>query len=416
VMGLLGFTNDPALLGRDLRPLMDGRTVPGDPFYQESLFGRLNCHWATLRGWIKDDWKLITGASAELYNLAEDPGETRDLAATYPDRVRRMTEELQRAMSRLAPGGDRAQVVAVTAEQEERLRSLGYAAGSGGAGNLDDPRLPDPRTHVEFYDRLQSASMTQGPALAKAFADVREIVRLDPENPFAAGTLASMEYRHGSLEEAARAFARTLELDAERPGVRQNYGKLLRELGRLDESERELRIALEQTTADDSRTRVNLASTLVARGKRAEAESLIAGVLQREPENAEAREVRGHMLLAAGRSKEALAYFEQASAASDPESMITLARAALAAGDPARARTAASEALRRSPGHPWAMAVLGHALALEGQHRAAVQYLERALAIRPRRPAVWESLAAGFEAAGDPQRAALCRREAAAFK
>jgi predicted Zn-dependent protease len=122
------------------------------------------------------------------------------------------------------------------------------------------------------------------------------------------------------------------------------------------------------------------------------------------------------MLLAAGRSKEALAYFEQASAASDPESMITLARAALAAGDPARARTAASEALRRSPGHPWAMAVLGHALALEGQHRAAVQYLERALAIRPRRPAVWESLAAGFEAAGDPQRAALCRREAAAFK
>jgi arylsulfatase A-like enzyme/Tfp pilus assembly protein PilF len=415
VMGVLGFQSDPALLGRDLRPLMEGRAVPGDPLYQESLFGRLNCHWATLRGWVKDDWKLINGATPELYNLAEDPGETRDLAAAEPERVRRMTEELQRAMTRLAPGGDRAQVVAVTAEQEERLRSLGYAAGSGGGGNLDDPSLPDPRTRVEFYDRLQSASMAQGPALAKAFADVREIVRLDPDNPFAAGTLASMEYRHGNLEEAARAFARTLELDSERPGVRQNYGKLLRELGRLEQSERELRIALEQTTADDSRTRVNLASTLVATGKTTEAESLIGGVLQREPQNAEAQEVKGQILLASGRPKDALPYFERASAASDPESMIALARVAIAAGDPAKARSAATEALRRGPGHPWAMAVLGHALALEGQRPAALEYLQRALTIRPRRPAVWESLAAGFDAAGDPQRAALCRREAAAF-
>jgi predicted Zn-dependent protease len=61
------------------------------------------------------------------------------------------------------------------------------------------------------------------------------------------------------------------------------------------------------------------------------------------------------------------------------------------------------------------MAVLGHALALEGQRAAALDYLQRALAVRPRRPAVWESLAAGFDAAGDAQRAALCRREAAAF-
>ena len=61
---------------------MNGREVPSDPFYQESLFGRLNCHWATLRGWVKDDWKLITGAAPELYNLAEDPGELRNLAAS----------------------------------------------------------------------------------------------------------------------------------------------------------------------------------------------------------------------------------------------------------------------------------------------------------------------------------------------
>jgi Tfp pilus assembly protein PilF len=92
---------------------------------------------------------------------------------------------------------------------------------------------------------------------------VQEITRIDPDNPFAFGTLASMAYRFGSLPMAERAFERTLVLDPDRPGIRQNYGKLLRELGHLDASERELRIALAQTSDDDSRTRVNLAETLV---------------------------------------------------------------------------------------------------------------------------------------------------------
>ena len=177
-----------------------------------------------------------------------------------------MTDELQRGLQRLAPGGDRAQPRAANAEQEERLRSLGYTAGSGGSGPLDDPTLPDPRTHVELYDRLQAATVAQGPALARAFEDVQQITKLDPGNPFAFGTLASMAYRHGSLSIAAQAFARALELDPDRPGVRQNYGKLLRELERYADSERELRLAVAQSD-DDARTRVNLAETLVAERK-----------------------------------------------------------------------------------------------------------------------------------------------------
>jgi arylsulfatase A-like enzyme/Tfp pilus assembly protein PilF len=412
VMGLLGFGVDPALLGRDLRPLMAGRVVPSDPLYGESLFGRLNCHWASLRSWVKDDWKLIVGSEPELYNLAQDPHENHDLARVEPARVTRMTEELQRALQRIAPEGDRAQPNRATAEQEERLRSLGYTAGSGGSGPLDDPRLPNPRTRVELYDRLQAAAAAQGPALARAFDDVQEITRIDPDNPFAFGTLASMAYRFGSLVLAERAFARTLELDPDRPGIRQNYGKLLRELGRYSESERELRIALAQTTEDDTRTRVNLAETLVALQKTSEAETLLSAVLSREPKNAEALGAKGRLLLAEKRVPEGLAALEQAAVTSDPESFIQLAAAYLDANRVASARTAAAEALRRNPGHPWALAELGRALILDGQRPQGLEYLQRAVAIRPRRPAVWEALAAGFEAAGETSMAAQCRREA----
>jgi choline-sulfatase len=415
LLGFAGAPPDPDLPGRDVRPLIGGRAIAQDPLYSESLFGRLNMHWATLRGWTSGNWKLITGARAELYDLDRDPAEQHDLADSDPQRVERMRDQLQRALSRIAPGGDRAQTNPITGEQEQRLRSLGYAAGSGGGGPLDDPGLPDPRTHVTLYDRLQAASLARGPALARAFDDVQAITKIDPNNPFAFGTLASMAYRFGSLNLAAEAFARALELDPDRPGVRQNYGKLLRELDRLPESEQQLRLALAQAGEDDIRTSVSLAETLLAEGKTDEARRSIDGVLAREPNHPEALTAKGHLLLAEGRPADAVTYLERATGGSEAEPFIELAEAALGAGDRARARNAIDEALRRSPGHPWALAVAARALALDGQAAAAREYLHRALAAGPRRPGVWRSLAAAFDAAGDGVEAARCRERAASF-
>src|SRR5947208_9588913 len=137
-----------------------------------------------------------------------------------------------------------------------------------------------------------------------------------------------------------------------------------------------------------------------------------SAVLAREPKHPEALGAKGRLLLAEGRAADALPYFEQATSTSDAEPFIDLARADLAAGKPAQAREAATEALRRSPGHPWAMAVLGSVLVREGQRSAGLDYLQRAMTIGPRRPAVWESLAEGFDAANDSAHAASCRRRA----
>jgi len=46
----------------------------------------------------KGDWKLIESfdpASVELYDLKQDIGETKNLAATYPDRRDALLEELE---------------------------------------------------------------------------------------------------------------------------------------------------------------------------------------------------------------------------------------------------------------------------------------------------------------------------------
>jgi predicted Zn-dependent protease len=61
------------------------------------------------------------------------------------------------------------------------------------------------------------------------------------------------------------------------------------------------------------------------------------------------------------------------------------------------------------------MAVLGSALIRDGRRAEGIAYLERAFAIGPRRPAVWNTLADGFAAANETARAESCRRRAAAL-
>jgi arylsulfatase A-like enzyme/Flp pilus assembly protein TadD len=414
LLDLLGQPLPTGLLGRSLRPALEGRRLPPQPLYAESLFGRLNCRWAALRGWTDGDWKLVSAGEDELYDLSRDGGERRDVAAQEPERVKKMRDALQAAVARMAPAGDTARPVAISPEQEERLRSLGYASGGTGGGALDLPGLPSPRALAPLYDRLQVVLMAPPRGLPAAVAEAASLAERDPGNPFAHYVVASLAYRGGQLQLADRAFARTLDLDPDRPGMRSHYGRLLREMGRLADSERQLRIAVEQTTADDASTRLNLAETLAAAGKQAEAEAIIAPLLARDPNDTEAQRAMGRLLMARSRTEEALPHLERAAAGNDPEPWIELAAARLALGRPVEAREAAGRALQLNANHPWALAVTGQALAVEGRRDEALTVLKRALAVQPRRPEVWLSLARAFEAAGDTADAELCRRRAKA--
>ena len=71
-------------------------------------------------------WKLIrTGEPRVLYDLADDPGEEHDLAATRPDEVRRIDALLDRKLAAL-PLAPRS-AGAVDPRLRETLRALGYA-------------------------------------------------------------------------------------------------------------------------------------------------------------------------------------------------------------------------------------------------------------------------------------------------
>jgi arylsulfatase A-like enzyme len=124
--------------GTNLVQLIEGRKAPATP---ERVFMESGIHEGEYQLSMREGpWKLIfipseidrsrlNGELFELYNVIEDPYETRNLSAELPDRVRAMAETLT-AWSR-AKAADRGDVKEVDLENLdpkaiEMLRSLGY--------------------------------------------------------------------------------------------------------------------------------------------------------------------------------------------------------------------------------------------------------------------------------------------------
>ncbi|HVR95827.1 MAG TPA: sulfatase, partial [Thermoanaerobaculia bacterium] len=139
VLALLGLEGPADLPGRTLLAAApkDAETTA----YFEALSTHLNRGWAPLRGVLRERRKYIELPVPELYDLPRDPAE-KDNRVNEERRTVRTLQAALPAESVWPPKKG-----AVSAEEEARLRALGYAAGSGGSAPAkaaytaaDDPK------------------------------------------------------------------------------------------------------------------------------------------------------------------------------------------------------------------------------------------------------------------------------------
>ncbi len=103
VLDLLGFQEGEEMDGTSLLPLIRSRShrgTSGDLYLTE-------CTWMKKRGWRTRDWKLIVAMEdpfglppVELYDLRNDPGETKNLAKQRPDVVARLRRRMEAHVAR----------------------------------------------------------------------------------------------------------------------------------------------------------------------------------------------------------------------------------------------------------------------------------------------------------------------------
>lgn len=207
---------------------------PGAPdraLYAETLAPRLDFGWSDLRSWREGGFKWIKAPKPELYELADDPGETKNRALEDPPRARALDAALSKA---LASTGERNASRAPDTESAERLRSLGYLQGPGGKGSGADPK-----DRVEVARKIADAA---GPFRdwADAIASYRALVALDPENPLLNLRLADALLRSGQPRPSLPFFARVVKSGPITADPHVGYATALAQLNRLKDARRVL--------------------------------------------------------------------------------------------------------------------------------------------------------------------------------
>jgi arylsulfatase A-like enzyme/Flp pilus assembly protein TadD len=369
----LGVPLPAGLDGADLFGRGRGAEAYAETLYPETL------GWAGLRALRLGTLKYIDAPRPELYDLAADPGETRNLVSSRPGDAQR----LRRGLEALRTTERAAAATADDPEIAEKLRALGYVAGPA-ARTTSGPGL-DPKDALAswrlFEDALWADARGDHTAAAEA---LRALVRREPGNPAfrqalaaalrgagrsaeAAEAMGALETiapsdplawheraialdAAGQAEEAIRSERRAIALDPSLPEPHNHLGSLLARGGQAGEALEEFTRA---TTLDPNNAAAwtNRANALRAMGRRREAAEAYGTATRLAPRDPGPRNGLGVLSIEEGDVDRAVALFQEALAV-DPryhEARLNLAVAEVRRGHPAEARAALHLLLQSQP-------------------------------------------------------------------
>jgi arylsulfatase A-like enzyme/Tfp pilus assembly protein PilF len=191
-------------------PVAGALSAPkGDVVLGEAMQPYLDFRWQPQVMAVNGTKKLIRSGRFEIYELADDPGELRDLAGVVsPDR------NLAKAVADYPlPAADARSGDDLGEEERRRLASLGYIASSG-APSAVPPNAPRAAEMTDLFAELDGASRDYATGdYAAAVPRFRRILERDPGNLMAAIRLAVCQSSLGQDEAALASFARARSID-----------------------------------------------------------------------------------------------------------------------------------------------------------------------------------------------------------
>ncbi|HET7452545.1 MAG TPA: sulfatase-like hydrolase/transferase [Thermoanaerobaculia bacterium] len=360
--------------GRDLSAsLLSGRAPPAADLYAETQYPRA-FGWSGLTALRRRNLKFIEAPRSELFDLASDSAESRNLlgaGSSRPDLAARIAEFQRGERAPESAGPNRS-------EDAARLASLGYITPSA-AAPPPGGGLRDPKDMAAAFRKFEDAHWDLvGGRLKEAREKLTAVVGEDPGNPIFLDTLGHAYRRLGDYPTAIAWYRKAVA-----------------------------------ASPDASDTRYDLAVTLQEAGRFPEALQEIEQALQRDPSRPEAFDVLGIARLSEGKPDEALAQFDKA-AELDPTSARTQNNRGnvlreLKRFEEAEAAYRRAIALAPSYADPWNG--LGALEVEESRPKEAVVCFARAIALAPENHEARLNLGIALETAGDLDSAVAAYRD-----
>ena len=210
--------------------------APERPVFSETLYPRIHLGWSDLRSVISWPHHLIDGPKPELYDLARDPRETRELR----EHDRRAYAALRNALAS-APSTDAA-APRIDPEEARKLAALGYLSAQAPAARSD----LNPRDHLGDLNALKDVSaLMASRQFEKAAARIEELLARNPGWSDLRDDLGIAYEQLGDLPRAEQAYREAIRATPElAPAFALSLAGVLLDRGALEDAEAHARLAL----------------------------------------------------------------------------------------------------------------------------------------------------------------------------
>jgi arylsulfatase A-like enzyme/Tfp pilus assembly protein PilF len=330
ILQFAGVPTPPEFQGRSLLGAVSGK--PGgqkERIFSESVFGQRHFGVSALQSIREGPYKYVAAPRPELFDLAHDPGERRNLYDRQKSLALALRDDLLSLRARYHPA-PAAAGGALDSETVEKLRSLGYMSVSQSHPSLADSGT-DPKDRIQQYEQFARASglasrgyLAQANALltellakdpgipdahlslglnlqkmgrhAEAIANFQQVLKQDPANPLAHFDLAVSQFALHRLPEAEKECDVTLSLDPAYTRAEELWATVLLQERQFDSARQHLNHLL-QVDPDNYSAHFNLGALAAMHGDWEEAQRQLRAALHADPASAEAHNAYGSLCL-----------------------------------------------------------------------------------------------------------------------
>jgi len=278
LLEMIGVDPDKEVQGRSLIPAMAGKASEGEWWNYCETHSPTHNLCAPLYGIYSREWKYVEAPKPELYHLAVDPGETRNLIHSHPEKA----NELSRRLAALLPEAV-SEPRELDEETREKLEAIGYVheRPPSGGGGANEP--VDPKDQLPCIDGLHKAVLyfTYG-ELDSSLAVLQELVETCPGQVRVYDNIGNLQIRLELYDDLIRQFTPVTAIYPHYAKGCFWIGMAYMRKDRLEESLTWFRRAVDRDPGDHS-SRYNIGLVLGKMGEPEEALAVWEEVMRRDP-------------------------------------------------------------------------------------------------------------------------------------
>ena len=340
VLGAVGMDVPTQVQGKSLLAQLRGGGAETAAERDRSLYGetympRIHFNWSELRGAENAKYHFIDAPKPELYDLAKDPGETHNLLAEKKAVGEEMRAKLAAMIRDYSAGKELAEKTGLDPALTERLKSLGYAAFSGGSNPTISSRdLPDPKDRIAAYENFSDAmAASQHGQYEESIEKLKAMIATEPKSVPAHYLQGLNYYRLQKFPEAVVELQKTVDLSPDYALAVFNLGMAQAHSGRFDAAIETLQHAFEMDKTNFEAA-FNLGVAYIQKRDLAHAAEAFEESVTANPEFARGYKALGDTLVYQGKVDEAIVDLRKAVQLTpdDPQVHESLAKALEAKG------------------------------------------------------------------------------------